>query len=416
MIRKVFQGCALGVLLLTAPFQSGAAVIKVCTSCELQTLEEAVARASAFDTILIAPGKYMVQNLIIARPMILVGIGYPRLVSKEGGEIITVTADSVTIYGLELDGVETSYIEDNAALRLKECKHFRIIRNRVTNSFFGIYLEHAAHGLLLSNEIRGTPKSTEAAAGNGVHAWYCNRLSILNNTITGQRDGIYFEFVKNSIIRRNKSFRNMRYGLHFMFSDDDAYLYNTFLENGAGVAVMFSRRIQMLSNNFERNWGRSSYGLLLKEIYDGKIVDNNFTYNTIAIFVEGSNRLTYRRNNFERNGWAIKMSGGCETNRFTENNFLSNSMDLVVNAEGLDNTYNGNYWSALRGYDLDTDGIADVPYFPVKLYSYILEQSPEAIVLMRSLFVDIINFSEKVSPIFTPKSVVDNQPRMRPVQ
>jgi nitrous oxidase accessory protein len=35
--------------------------------------------------------------------------------------------------------------------------------------------------------------------------------------------------------------------------------------------------------------------------------------------------------------------------------------------------------------------------------------------LMRSLFIDIINFSEKVSPVFTPDEVKDNSPLMKKV-
>jgi nitrous oxidase accessory protein NosD len=48
----------------------------------------------------------------------------------------------------------------------------------------------------------------------------------------------------------------------------------------------------------------------------------------------------------------------------------------------------------------------------MKLFSYVVSNTPEAMVLLRSLFVDILNFSEKVSPIFTPENVVDNRPLM----
>jgi nitrous oxidase accessory protein len=81
-----------------------------------------------------------------------------------------------------------------------------------------------------------------------------------------------------------------------------------------------------------------------------------------------------------------------------------------------DNSFNGNYWSDYTGYDLDKNGFGDVPYRPVKLFSYIVNQTPEAIVLMRSLFVDIINFSEKVSPVFTPDALIDKSPSMIPLK
>ena len=53
-----------------------------------------------------------------------------------------------------------------------------------------------------------------------------------------------------------------------------------------------------------------------------------------------------------------------------------------------------------------------MPYRPVKLYTYIVNKAPETIVLLRSLFVELINFSEKVSPIFTPDNLLDNKPIM----
>ena len=121
-------------------------------------------------------------------------------------------------------------------------------------------------------------------------------------------------------------------------------------------------------------------------------------------------------NNFNRNGWAIKFSGGCSANEVTKNNFINNSLELIVNTKLASNRFHHNYWSSYSGYDLDHDEIGDIPHYPVKLFSYVLDQVPEAIVLMRSLFVDLINFSEKVSPVFTPKEVMDEFPLMIPAQ
>jgi nitrous oxidase accessory protein len=153
--------------------------------------------------------------------------------------------------------------------------------------------------------------------------------------------------------------------------------------------------------------------LLLKEIYDAEVFENVFFKNTTGIFIDGSTRINYVHNLFEQNGWAIKVSGGCYANNFTSNNFISNSFDISYNAKINDNQFDGNYWSDYNGYDLDHDGIGDVPYRPVKLFSYIVNRTPETIILLRSLFVDIINFSEKVSPVFTPDNLVDHQPSTR---
>jgi nitrous oxidase accessory protein len=113
-----------------------------------------------------------------------------------------------------------------------------------------------------------------------------------------------------------------------------------------------------------------------------------------------------------QNGWAIKFHGGCYENIFELNNFIHNSFDLSYSSRLNDNKFEGNYWSDYNGYDLDKDGIGDVPYRPVRLFSYVVNKTPETLVLLRSLFVDIINFSEKVSPVFTPENLIDNKPIM----
>ncbi|CAN0573545.1 unnamed protein product, partial [Laminaria digitata] len=241
-------------------------------------------------------------------------------------------------------------------------------------------------------------------------------VEISRNEVQGMRDGIYLEFVDGSFISDNYSHDNVRYGLHFMFSNHDEYRNNTFEKNGAGVAVMFSKWIKMIGNTFIQNWGSASYGLLLKEINDGEVVNNKFDRNTIAVYVDGSSRVNFTNNIFRQNGWALKVSGGCYANHFTSNDFVANSFGISYNSMLNDNTFNGNYWSDYSGYDLDRDGIGDVPYRPVKLFSYLVNKTPETIVLMRSLFIDIINFSEKVSPVFTPDALVDHSPSMHSFQ
>jgi nitrous oxidase accessory protein len=171
----------------------------------------------------------------------------------------------------------------------------------------------------------------------------------------------------------------------------------------------------MQRNHFYKNWGTASYGLLLKEIYDAEIENNIFEENTIGIFVEGSTRINYFKNDFKRNGWALKIAGGCYTNQFKANNFLNNSFDVSYNTKMNDNAFEGNYWSSYSGYDLDKDGIGDVPYRPVKLFSYVVNRTPETIILLRSLFIDILNFSERVSPVFTPDNLVDPYPKTQEI-
>lgn len=401
-------------ILFFVPFFSSAQTITVCKDCNISTLKNAIAKAKDNDTILVEQGTYKEFNIVINKPLTIIGKNYPVIDGEEQGEIITIVSDHVTVDGLFLKNVGNSYTEDFAAIRVVKSKFFEIRNLVIEKLFFGIYIEKSNFGKIINNKIIGKAVE-EYNSGNGIHLWYSHDLDIENNHIQNMRDGIYFEFADNSNIKNNVSTNNLRYGLHFMFSNNDVYEGNTFENNGAGVAVMFSKQIKMTNNVFKKNWGTASYGLLLKEINDAVIKGNTFEKNTIGINIEGSNRITYMNNNFSNNGWAVKVRGACYSNAFISNNFLYNSFDVSYNSKINDNLFDKNYWSNYTGYDLDKNGIGDVPYRPVKLFSYIVNRTPETIILLRSLFIDIIDFSEKVSPVFTPDKLLDNNPSINKI-
>lgn len=389
--------------------------VVVCPSCEISSIKEGIAKANINDTVFVGKGTYKEHSIIIDKPITLIGQHYPVIDGEEKGEIITIESDRVTLDGLLIKNVGISYTVDYAAVRVRRSKNFEIKNLALENLFFGIYIEKSSHGRIYNNKIIGDAKE-EHNSGNGIQLWYSHHIEIDDNIIQGVRDGIYLEFSDDNSIRNNASSNNLRYGLHFMFSNDDIYENNLFENNGAGVAVMFSKEILMLNNIFRENWGSASYGLLLKEITDAKIERNVFERNTIGISLEGSNRIDYSNNTFINNGWALKVRGACYTNSFINNNFLYNSFDIAYNSKINDNIFDQNYWSNYTGYDLDKNGIGDVPYRPVKLFSYIVNRTPETIVLLRSLFIDIIDFSEKVSPVFTPDNLVDQNPLMKKIE
>ncbi len=240
-------------------------------------------------------------------------------------------------------------------------------------------------------------------------------MRIIANTINGHRDGIYFEFVTNSIIWRNVSEKNLRYGLHFMFSNNDAYITNIFKNNGAGVAVMFSKAVKMFHNYFEQNWGDGAYGLLLKEISDSYIENNRFEKNTTGIFMEGASRILLKKNVFESNGWAMKIQASCMEVTVLNNNFKSNTFDVGTNGSLVLNTFNYNYWDKYDGYDINKDKLGDIPYRPVSLYAMIIDQNPPAMILFRSLLTSLLDRTEKILPTLTPENLKDDHPLMKPL-
>ena len=401
--------------LITIHLQAQTTTLTVCNTCKIKTIKEALLLAKNKDTIRIKKGVYKETKLNINKEIHIIGEDHPVIDGQNKTEsIFSVKADNFTIAGLHFKNVGLSYTKEIAGIFVLKSTNFVIKDNKFDHVFYAFILQRTKYGVVQHNTITGNAKS-ETSAGNGIHLWKCSHMRIEQNRISGMRDGIYFEFVSNSHISNNTSKNNVRYGLHFMFSNHNEYHHNEFKNNGAGVAVMFSKFIKMHHNTFHFNWGTASYGLLLKEIYDADINDNIFEQNTIGINIDGCNRINYKNNHFIRNGWALKFTGGCYANIFEYNNFMHNAFDLSYNSRLNDNKFEANYWSEYTGYDLDKNGIGDVPFRPVKLFSYVVNKTPETLVLLRSLFVDIINFSEKVSPVFTPNNLLDNKPLMKPV-
>ena len=402
--------CCLFLALLGLVQQESQARSSECHSAA--SLHEAVLAAKKGDTVMVLGNLCFQKSLVIETPIALIGIQNPSLDFQSQSAGIQILCDSVEISGLNIYNIKRSNIYDYAAIYAEECSHLFIHHNFVYNAFFGIYLANSKLSEISSNHVEGIAIS-EQTTGNAVHLWHCDSILISDNHVSQHRDGIYLEFVTNSDIEKNISTQNIRYGLHFMFSHHDNYSNNQFLRNEAGVAVMYSNHVKMIANLFQDNWGDCSYGLLLKDIYDGELTRNVFDRNTIALLMEGTNRLKIKHNLFDDNGWGLKIAANCEGNQVEENVFRANSFDLSTNGHTVMNSFDRNFWDQFQGYDLDRDGLGDTPFHPVSLFAVLSERVPEALVFQRSFLSFLLDQSEHVMPSVTPDQMVDNHPLMR---
>lgn len=409
MIGRVFYS----IIFCICPALLEAQTYTVKPNTEFPTLTSAIRAASDGDTIVVTSGMYREGNIPVAKRLTIIGQGQPVFDGEKKHEIFTITTDSVTLTGLTLQNTGHSSINDVAAIKVIDSKHVTIQNNQVIDGFFGIYFSNSSESTVENNTLLASATG-EHQIGNGIHMWKCNDIIIRDNDVRGHRDGIYFEFVTHSSIIGNTSKGNIRYGLHFMFSHNDEYRNNSFINNGAGVAVMYTKHVKMYGNTFERNWGGSSYGLLLKDIQDSEVVGNRFIENTIAVHMEGVSRTHFKKNDYIRNGYAIRLQASCDDNIFSHNNFSGNTFDLSTNGTMVLNTIDHNYWDRYEGYDLDRDGIGDIPYRPVNVYSMIVERIPAAVLLWRSFLVLLMDRAEKVIPVVTPENLKDNSPSMKP--
>lgn len=399
--------------LFIATENSFAKTIHVGKGKAFTSIKKALSVAQSGDTIIVNAGLYKEGNIIIDKALHFVGKDYPILDGENKHEILSIKSDNVSISGFRIQNSGRMAMSDPGGIKVYDAKNVVIEKNILTNNYFGIYLQYAANCIIKNNVIKDSQKE-ENQSGNGVHCWKSDSLQIIGNKIEGHRDGIYFEFVTHSVIWRNIAKNNLRYGLHFMFSHNNAYITNYFKHNGAGVAVMFTKKVVMINNTFEENWGDATYGVLFKELSDCYLSGNRFIKNTTGIYFDGSNRITAERNLFKGNGWGMRMQANCVDITISHNNFMGNTFDVTTNGSLTLNQFFENYWDKYEGYDLDKDKIGDVPYHPLSLYAVIVEKNPPAMLLYRSFMISLLDKSEKVLPSLTPENFVDNKPRMSP--
>lgn len=380
-----------------------------------KTIKKALEAAQDGDIVLVHKGTYKEQTIVIDKKIQFIGKDYPVLDGEQIDDVISVKSPDVVVRGFKINNSGYAAMKDPCGIKVYNEDNVIVEDNILDNNFFGIYIQNGKNCIVRNNKLRAYAVK-EQQIGNGIHAWKSENLTIENNEIIGHRDGIYFEFVYHSTITNNKAKKNLRYGLHFMFSHNDTYESNTFTDNGAGVAVMYSRNVTMLKNTFDENWGESAYGLLLKELSDSQIENNRFVRNTTGIYLEGTTRVTIQKNIFQGNGWAMKMQASCMDNQVSQNNFYGNTFDVATNGRLTLNKFESNYWDKYEGYDLNKDGFGDVPYHPLSLFTVLVEKNPSAMLLFRSFMITLLDKSEKVLPSITPDNFKDEKPLMRPMK
>ncbi len=396
--------------ILYSPVHS--AVMKVCADCEIRSIQEGLKKVNSGDILEVHSGNYAEGSLVIKKPVHLKGIGKPVLDGNTKGHVVDVQSDSVTVEGFKIVRGGVSDIHEYAGIHAEAVKDCRFLNNELEDNAYGFYLAKIEKCIIRGNRSVGNAKD-EISGGNGIHLWYCNDVSIIENNVSYHRDGIYLEFSNHLIIEKNYSTESIRYGLHFMFSSENRFYRNRFSQNSTGTAIMYSKKIEVRENVFEKSKDLNSYGMLLKDISDSEFSGNSFQENTVGINADSAARNIFTKNQFKNNGWAVNMFGNSDDNRIIQNNFIGNVFDVSTNSKENHNIYEKNYWDQYKGYDLNSDGTGDKPFLPVRFFGYWVSHYPSLMVLFQSPIIEFLELAERVFPVMSPAELKDNYPIMK---
>jgi len=347
--------------------------------------------------------------------------GEPGAVIDGGGQgtVLDISASGATIEEIVIRGSGNRVSAVDAGVHVRNASRVTLRRLRLQDVLYGVFAERSDQLLVESCRLTGrvAPRN-EAGNGNGIHLWYCHDARLVGNTAERFQDGVYLSFADRTHVLRNQFQDCGRYGLHTMYCQENRLEGNLFTRNVAGCAIMFSNHLIVDRNAILHNRGSRTYGLLLRDCSAGEFTRNQVVDNTIAVFMDNSNRNVIRGNLFQDNGWGLLMFSSCAGNETAGNTFLGNDYPVALDMRYSDNRFDdglhGNFWGESAPYDLNADGISDIPYSPVSAFAFLSKQYPDLAILAKSPAVAAITVAERVFPALRPSEIVDRFPLVAP--
>ena len=379
---------------------------------QTSTLQARIDATPAGGTLVVDSGSYE-GDLVIDKPLRLIGRGRPRLVGSGTGSVVRVRAPEVLIEGFDIDGRRGGDLGRDTSGVHVAARNVTVRDCRISDAIFGVYLREADAAVVERCSVRGIAGREPGEKGSGIHVWNTTGFRILDNTILDVRDGLYVQSSSHGLVKGNRA-SELRYGLHYMFSDDNVFEDNVFENGAAGAALMYSKRIAFRRNQFLRNRGFASVGLLLKACDDVVAEDNLIADNARGIFIEGSYRNLIRRNVIAGSDIAIVLYDSSSGNRFLGNSFVGNLSPLTLVGRRTDTVFSGNYYSDNHEPDLDGDGIADRAYRLSSVFDHLRGNLIAADLLAQSLAASALGAAEQAFPVLRAVPVEDQRALARP--
>jgi nitrous oxidase accessory protein len=396
-----------------AAAEARAAIIPVG---EGESVAEALSQAAPGDTLHLAKGHFK-GGIVIDKPGLTID-GEPgaTLDGNETGNVITIVAPDATIRGLTIQRSGLTLIDKDSGIFVDRTGHRAHIEdNRFSDNLIAIYLDGPHDAMVRRNEIAGLRTLRRTERGPAVSLWNTPGSAIIDNDIRSGRDGVFSVSSSHNIVRGN-TFHDLRFAVHFMYTNDSEVSGNFSTGNEVGYVLMFSDRLDVRENVSDRD---RDHGLLFNYANMSRVEGNVTRASDKCVFIYNANKNRFAGNWFEGCNIGVHFTAGSERNEITGNAFVNNRTQVMyVGTKLLDWSVHGrgNYYSDNPAFDLNGDGIADTAYRPNNLMDQVIWRAPAAKLLLNSPAVQIVRWAQARFPAIHPGGVIDTAPLMKPTR
>lgn len=308
--------------------------------------------------------------ITISKPLTIIGQAHTVIEGDGEQDVITVQADDVTIQSVIVK--QSGKGKQQAGILIDKVNRTKIDSNTFQQVQNGIFIRGGTDHEIINNDIESYDGHF-SKRGNGIHLLATEDVLIMKNEIVTVQDGVYLDDATHTTIEHN-TVHDSRYGVHFMFSEDGQVRDNYFTNNINGIMAMNSERVYITHNRFERQLNYRGYGILIYEMKDVLFANNELFYNHNAVEIQSSEQIRINNNTFGGNTVGFATSGKNEGILFSGNEMVGNIVQTRLS--GLPIHINGNYWDDYHSYDLNGDGIGEIPYETYSASSEWIQKHP----------------------------------------
>lgn len=379
-------------------------------------LQSAIAGANPGDVLTLLSGTHD-GPVVIDRSLTIASTQGAVVDGGGTGTVLTVAAPDVTIKGLVITGSGLSSPDLDAGIKvLKGADRAVVQDNDLRGNLHGIDIHGGRDAQVRDNRIEGTQNPKMNDRGNGIYVWNSPGALIEGNQVRFGRDGIFANASRKNTFRNN-TFRDLRFAVHYMYTNDLQVIGNVSIGNHLGFAIMFSDRVAIQDN---LSLGDRSNGIMLNFANGGDVSGNLVRGGPVkCLFIYNAHKNLIFDNRFEGCGIGIHFTAGSERNVLTGNAFVGNQEQVkYVGTRHMEWSFEGrgNFWSDHPAFDLNGDGIADGVFRPNDLMDHILWSKPAAALLVGSPAVQLVRWSQSSFPAILPGGVTDSHPLMQPLK